>query len=174
MCVGISAQLNGGCVMTLLRCFRMASLLVFCSIPCSVQASLPDTVSAKQEHWVSDRELLRRRCFGMSLESVFGPMKNRTIGDMLLCTVSISLRVGRAKGCSDLRGCGRSRTNVARAPVADGHRLGQHQGRGTGGRNALSTAENPGTCVYVYRTPADSMDLKTWPELRHAAWSRVP
>ena len=41
-------------------------------------------------------------------------------------------------------------------------------------QNILSTAENPGTWVYVYSTPADSMDLKTWPELRLAAWSRVP
>jgi hypothetical protein len=39
--------------------------------------------------------------------------------------------------------------------------------------NILSTAENPGTWVYVYSTPAAFVHFKTWPELRLAAWSRV-
>jgi hypothetical protein len=40
-------------------------------------------------------------------------------------------------------------------------------------QNSLSTAENPGTWVYVHRTPAASMHIETWPELRLAAWNRV-
>jgi hypothetical protein len=39
--------------------------------------------------------------------------------------------------------------------------------------NILSTAENPGTWVYVYSAPAAAMQFKTWPKLRLAAWSRV-
>jgi len=40
-------------------------------------------------------------------------------------------------------------------------------------QNTLATAENPGTWVYVFSTPAASMQFETWPELRLAAWSRV-
>jgi hypothetical protein len=40
-------------------------------------------------------------------------------------------------------------------------------------QDILSTADNPGTWVYVYSTPAAFIHFKTWPELRPAAWSRV-